>query len=103
MPLALLAIGSYLDSAKYHVVIIDGRLEDDPVSKILSLCPGSICFATSVLTGGPIKDALQVSRAVKNKFPEMPVVWGGWHPSLFPIETLEDACVDIDVYTLPLE
>jgi len=97
MPLALLAIGSYLDGDKYEVVIVDGRLEADPLTKIISLLPDAICVGISVLTGAPIKDALYISRAVKNKFPSMPVVWGGWHASLFPVETLEEDSVDVVV------
>jgi radical SAM superfamily enzyme YgiQ (UPF0313 family) len=97
MPLALLAIGSYLDSNKYNVVIIDGRLEKDPLQRIFSELPNAICFGVTVLTGEPIKDALSVSRAVKNKFPGIPVVWGGWHASLFTAETLAEPCIDIVV------
>jgi anaerobic magnesium-protoporphyrin IX monomethyl ester cyclase len=97
MPLALLAIGSFLDKEKYEIVIIDGRLEKDPLSKIFAFLPVAICFGVSVLTGEPIKDALLVSRAVKNKFPDIPIVWGGWHPSLFPGETLKEKCIDIIV------
>jgi len=97
MPLALLAIGSFLDRNKYEVVIIDGRLEKDPLSKIFSLLPEAICFGVTVLTGNPIKDALYVSRAVKNKFSNIPVIWGGWHPSLFPAETLAEKSIDIVV------
>ena len=97
MPLALLAIGSFLDRDKYEVVIIDGRLEKDPLSKIFSLLPNAICFGVTVLTGDPIKDALDVSRAVKNKFSYIPVVWGGWHASLFPAETLAEESIDIVV------
>ncbi|MCU0435974.1 MAG: B12-binding domain-containing radical SAM protein [Bacteroidia bacterium] len=95
MPLALLAIGSYLDAAKYEVVIIDGRLEKDPFPKIAAaLGRHGVCFATTVLTGRPIKDALKQSDAVKAAFPHIPVVWGGWHPSLFPEQTLRASCVD---------
>ncbi len=97
MPLALLAIGSYLDKNKYDVIIIDGRLEDDPVTKIFSLLPNAICFGVTVLTGDPIKNALAVSRAVKNEFPNIPIIWGGWHPSLFPAETLAEKSIDIVV------
>ncbi len=98
MPLALMAIGSVLKADKYNVVIIDGRLEKDPVKKIgEALKDNGICFATTVLTGSPIKDALKISRAVKEKFPSVPVVWGGWHPSLFPEQTLKENCVDIVV------
>jgi hypothetical protein len=35
MPLGLLAVGSYLDPAHYEVVIIDGRLEQDPIKAVL--------------------------------------------------------------------
>jgi len=98
MPLALLAIGSYLDAEKYNVVIIDGRLEKDPLPKIYSaLQDNAVCFAITVLTGSPIKDALHVSRAVKAQFSNTPVVWGGWHPSLFIQETLEEDAVDVVV------
>jgi anaerobic magnesium-protoporphyrin IX monomethyl ester cyclase len=97
MPLALLAIGSFLDKEKYEVVIIDGRLEEDPLSKIFSALSKAVCFGVSVLTGDPIRDALHVCRAVKNKFPMMPVVWGGWHASLFPGETLAEKSIDIVV------
>ncbi|MCU7552882.1 B12-binding domain-containing radical SAM protein [Chitinophagaceae bacterium LB-8] len=98
MPLALLAIGSYLDPLKYNVVIIDGRLEKDPLPKIFSaLKDNAVCFAVTVLTGRPIKDALHVSRTVKQKFPDLPIVWGGWHPSLFLFETLLEDSVDIVV------
>src|ERR1700754_4192166 len=98
MPLALLAIGSYLDKERYDVVIVDGRLEKDPLEKIFAaINPATICFAVTVLTGKPIEDALLVSASVKNRFPHIPVIWGGWHPSLFPGETLENANVDIIV------
>jgi anaerobic magnesium-protoporphyrin IX monomethyl ester cyclase len=48
MPLALLAIGSYLDQNKYNVLIIDGRLEKDPMLKINeALKQNPVCFATN--------------------------------------------------------
>ena len=37
----------------------------------------------TVLTGAPISDALRISRAAKRARPTLPVVWGGWHPSMF--------------------
>lgn len=98
MPLALLAIGSYMDPSRYNVVIIDGRLEKDPMIKIKeALQQDPICFATTVLTGNPIKNALDISRAVKAEKPDLPIVWGGWHPSLFPKHTLEEDSIDVVV------
>jgi anaerobic magnesium-protoporphyrin IX monomethyl ester cyclase len=97
MPLALLALASALDRRKVNVVIIDGRLEADPVAAVVAAARGALCVGVTVLTGAPIHDALAVSRAVKAADPSTPVVWGGWHPSLFAQECLAEPSVDIVV------
>jgi radical SAM superfamily enzyme YgiQ (UPF0313 family) len=97
MPLALVALASALDRSRVDVVIIDGRLETDPVRAVAEAAKGALCVGISVLTGAPIHDALAVSRAVKAVEPECPVVWGGWHPSLFADECLAEPSVDIVV------
>jgi radical SAM superfamily enzyme YgiQ (UPF0313 family) len=94
MPLGLLAVGSRLDPNRYDVKIIDGRLERDPIAAALAALDGALCLGIGVLTGAPIRDALLLSRAVKQRYPTMPVVWGGWHPSLFPEQCLNEASVD---------
>ena len=95
MPLALLALGSYLDPERYQVIILDGRIDDE--GSVLEACEGAICFGVTVLTGAPIRDALHMTRAVKQKFPQLLTVWGGWHPSLFPEKTVEEKCIDFVV------
>lgn len=97
LPLSLVAVGSYLDLQKYQVRILDGRLERDPVGAVLAEIDDALCLGVTVLTGAPIEDALRVTRAAKARRPDVPVVWGGWHPSLFPIETLHEPSVDITV------
>ena len=79
------------------VVIIDGRLERDPVAAVVAAADGALCLGITVLTGAPIHDALAVSRAVKAAHPACPVVWGGWHPSLFADECLDEPAVDVAV------
>ena len=64
MPLALLAIGSALDRSRYDVTIVDGRLERDPVARVLEATDGALCLGISVLTGTPIRDALAVTEAI---------------------------------------
>jgi radical SAM superfamily enzyme YgiQ (UPF0313 family) len=97
MPLALLAIGSELDPDLYEVVIVDGRLEADPEQALLAQLDGALCLGVTVLTGAPISDALQISRAAKQARPGLPVVWGGWHPSMFARECLVEGVVDVTV------
>jgi radical SAM superfamily enzyme YgiQ (UPF0313 family) len=97
MPLALVALGSALDRADVEVEIIDGRLESDPIGRVVAAARGALCVGITVLTGAPIHDALRVSRAVKALHPRCTIVWGGWHPSLFADECLEDSAVDVVV------
>ncbi len=98
MPLALLAIGSCLDPSKYEVIIIDGRFYDNPQSKIDIHIKEAICFGVTCLTGSPLKDALAISEHVKQIAPHCPIIWGGWHTSLFPEQALKDLpFVDITV------
>ncbi|MGH7506746.1 MAG: B12-binding domain-containing radical SAM protein, partial [Longimicrobiales bacterium] len=97
MPLALVAIGSHLDPERYEVVIVDGRLEKDPVGAVARHLEDALCFGVTVLTGAPIRDAVHVSRAVKAARPDLPVIWGGWHPSMFGPECLAEWSVDVTV------
>ncbi len=97
MPLALVAVGSHLDPERFEVVIVDGRLESDPVAAVLSHLDGALCLGVTVLTGAPIADAVLVSRAAKASRPRLPVIWGGWHPSMFGRECLQEPSVDVTV------
>jgi anaerobic magnesium-protoporphyrin IX monomethyl ester cyclase len=97
MPLALLAIGSELDPALYEVVIVDARIDPDAERTVLSHLGEAVCLGVTVLTGAPISDALRISRAAKRARPDLPIVWGGWHPSMFARECLSEPSVDVTV------
>ncbi|MBX7242461.1 MAG: B12-binding domain-containing radical SAM protein [Bacteroidia bacterium] len=98
MPLALLAVGSALDSSEYEAIIIDARIEKNVKEALDRHLPDAICFGVTVLTGKPLRDALETTKWVKQKYPGLCTVWGGWHPSLFPKETLEqEKSIDITV------
>jgi anaerobic magnesium-protoporphyrin IX monomethyl ester cyclase len=92
LPLALVHVGSMFPPDR--VVIVDGRLTRDPARRIAELAPEAIALGVSVLTGAPILDALAVSRAAKAVRPDLPVLWGGWHPSLMPEQCLASGAVD---------
>lgn len=98
MPLGLLSVGSVLDSKIYDVKIIDARVDKNPHELLKRECNKAICLGVTVLTGLPIRDALKASRLVKRFYPDLPIVWGGWHPSLFPVEVLKnERSIDITV------
>ena len=98
MPLALLAIGSVIDNKKYDVIIIDARVEENVIDLIKHHINDAICFGVTIITGAPIKDALYISKKVKELAPDLPIIWGGWHTSLFPKQPIEEnPFIDITV------
>lgn len=96
MPLALLAIGSVFDKERYEVIIVDGRIEENPLKALLRHSNEAICLGVTCLTGAPLKDAYEISKQFKEQANNVPVVWGGWHTSLFGKETLEE-CQFVDI------
>src|SRR5207247_11199983 len=76
MPLALIALASRLDAAEYDVRILDRRLEPDPAAAVLEHADEAICLGITVLTGAPILDALEITRAARERRPDLPVIWG---------------------------
>lgn len=97
MPLALLAIGTQVCES-YNVVIIDARLEEHPEEILRNHIADTVAVGVTSLTGAPLKDAIAFSEKVKALKPDVPVIWGGWHTSLFPRQVLEEvSAVDISV------
>jgi radical SAM superfamily enzyme YgiQ (UPF0313 family) len=78
----------------FQVRIIDGALEQDYPARVLSEMEDALCLGVSICTGPMIRGAVRVSRAVKERYPGKPVIFGGWHPSLLPEQTLEFRDVD---------
>lgn len=92
LPLALVHVGSMLPERR--VVIVDGRIEKEPEAVVAELAREALCLGVTVLTGAPILDALKVTRAARAVRPDLPVIWGGWHPSLLPEQCLASGVVD---------
>src|SRR5262249_37576537 len=51
----------------------------------------------SLLTGPMIRDAIDASLLVRRLRPDLPIIYGGWHPTLLPAQTLREEFVDIVV------
>ena len=97
LPLGILAIASYLQGRGLRFQILDGRLGDDPIRAIAAEPERVLLFGCSVLTGAPIQPCLRTSRAVKRLYPHIPVVWGGWHPSILPDQCLRSGACEVVV------
>lgn len=96
-PLGLLGISRFLDKEGYEIKIINHSTSFDSISEVLNEVKDAICLGVSAITGYAIYDGLKISQAVKSKYPSLPIIWGGWHPSILPKETARDVNVDIVV------
>lgn len=93
-PLCLLSLASPLLEAGFDVKIIDAAIVPDWESRILREVQGALCLGISVLTGPMIRGAMRVGKLVKHTNPEVPIIFGGWHPSLVPGQTINERYVD---------
>ncbi len=94
-PLGILNLAAPLVEMGYKVRILDQRVVDDWKRELLQeLRKGPICAGISCMSGNQIRFALELSRFIK-KHSEIPVVWGGVHPTLEPVSTI--SCEDIDI------
>jgi radical SAM superfamily enzyme YgiQ (UPF0313 family) len=96
-PLGLLFIAAPLIQNNYKVKIIDEEtnfywLED--LNEELD--DSTICVGISSMTGRQISKGLKFAEIVKDRF-DIPVVWGGLHPSMLPEQTAKNNLVDIVV------
>jgi radical SAM superfamily enzyme YgiQ (UPF0313 family) len=96
-PLCLLSLASPLRNAGFEVVIIDAAICADYIGEIRREIHGALCLGVSLLTGPMILGAIEVANAVKKLRPDVPVIFGGWHPSLEPKQTLKESFVDVVV------
>src|SRR5215813_7461860 len=96
-PTCLLALAATLRENGFRPVIVDAAVEPRYKDRVLREMEGALCLGISVLTGPMIRGAIDVAKAVKSRMPGMPVIFGGWHPTLLPDETLAEPYVDIVV------
>jgi radical SAM superfamily enzyme YgiQ (UPF0313 family) len=80
--------------AGFEVKIIDNLIAPNYENAILRETEDALCLGISVLTGPHIGAAVRVSRLMKKLRPKLPIIFGGWHPSLATQQTLREPFVD---------
>ncbi len=96
-PLGILAVSTPLLRAGYQVRIIDSTITPNFQKRVLAELEDALCLAVSLVTGPMIRETVQIARASKAVYPDVPVIIGGWHPSLLPEQTLAADYVDVIV------
>ena len=97
LSVGLLSIATYLDSRGVKVKILDGAREKNFWPCLKKEILESDCAGLSVMTT-QVPGALKISRLIRKIKPTCLIVWGGAHPTFFPVETIGHDLVDIAVY-----
>lgn len=93
MPLGLIYIGTALEEKKHQVMILDRNLNYSN-EYFLSLLKSNYDFVgIGTYTGKMLYDAIEVSKMVKENSNSI-VIWGGFHPTIVPEQTLKNSYVD---------
>lgn len=93
-PLCLLSLAAPLRDSGFQVALIDAAIEPNWLAAVLRELSEALCLGISVLTGPMIRGAVRMAKAAKKVAPHVPVIFGGWHPSLLPGQTLQESFVD---------
>ncbi|OGC47072.1 MAG: hypothetical protein A3A94_03445 [Candidatus Portnoybacteria bacterium RIFCSPLOWO2_01_FULL_43_11] len=95
-PMGLLAISSYLDSEGYDIKIFHSY-DEEYYLKALNHLDKAICVGITAMTGYQITDGLRFADLVRRKNKTVPIIWGGIHPTILPVQTIKHPLVDIIV------
>jgi radical SAM superfamily enzyme YgiQ (UPF0313 family) len=95
IPNSILNIAASVEG-KYDWVIVDGNCETDPLSKIESyLKTGEFGYlGFTVMPGPQLRQAIPLSKIIKERYPYTTMIWGGYFPSSQPKAVLNSGFVD---------
>jgi len=95
IPNSILQVAASIEG-KYEYVMVDGNLEDDPWQKIEAhLSTGEFMAAGFTVMPGPqLKQAIPFVKKIRQLFPSVKTIWGGYFPSNQPEAVLESGYVD---------
>jgi radical SAM superfamily enzyme YgiQ (UPF0313 family) len=96
-PLCLLSLAAPLLKAGFEVSIVDAAIDRDWERTVLREIRDALCLGISALTGPMIRGAVRMAKAAKREMPGVPIIFGGWHPSLLTGQTLRETYVDVVV------
>lgn len=94
VPLPIMALAAPLMSRGYNVEMVNGDLEPDWLEKVLRACREALLLGISSMSGPQIFYGLEAARAVREAGLKLPIIWGGYHPSILPEQTSENPYVD---------
>lgn len=94
-PLSVLALAAVLEGREEYE-IVDGNLDPHPTETILRLLVERSVelIGVTVMPGPQMAAAVESCREIRRQMPKIPIVWGGYFPSIYPDTALNARYVD---------
>lgn len=95
IPNSILSIAASIEGL-HDYIIVDGNLETDPGEKILDYLKSGTYkyFGVTCMPGPQLKQSIPISKKVRELFPDIKTIWGGYFPSNQPNTVLSSGFVD---------
>jgi len=94
LPMSVLSLAAVLEG-KHDYSIVDGNLLDQPLGAVRShFDNGAQILAVTVMPGRQVRQAIEISRKIKEEYPAVVIVWGGYFPTMHPKVAISAPYVD---------
>ncbi len=93
--LGIACLSSFVKERGHKTELIDytwGGTEEDCLNKIKMTSPDIVGFSPRT---GEFSFCLNVAEKIKEQYPDMPIIFGGVHPTVAPEETINSKFVDV--------
>ncbi|NOQ70367.1 MAG: hypothetical protein GQ574_00070 [Crocinitomix sp.] len=94
-PLAYLHLQKGLEGSGHAMELIDGRVVDNPIEELLKVAANVDAILVGTMPGTQVKTSLEAISVVKEKYPNIVVIYGGALPTVAPLPTIKHELVDI--------
>jgi radical SAM superfamily enzyme YgiQ (UPF0313 family) len=95
VPNSVLTLGAFIEG-KYNYSIFDENIYGEKTSVLKEYISANKTkyLGITVMPGIQLSRAVSISKEIKNTFPDLTIIWGGYFPSLHPNTVLKSGYVD---------
>lgn len=87
--------GAHAENNNLVIDYYDQRM--DPPEKLKACLENTMMVGISSMTGNQLSQAVKLMETIKSEYPHLPIVMGGVHPSMQPLDTMKNNNVDFVV------
>lgn len=101
LPLSVIYAAHECQKRGVEVRYLDQRVTPDWRGALQRMVDSeTVLVGFSVMSGSPLRYALEATRFCKKRFPDIPIVWGGMHVTILPQTLADEPCIDFGVVGL---